>query len=739
MSSVLISHHHNQAVECGCTAVEWLHKMWSGYSRNRVMSQPRFEVLSLSFNVDTDWFNMVSPTPSEQVDWTEFSKGIGIVCHISSTACDSSYSGQLVKVSGVLLLIGFGSWLCCKLLKLYTLGTLGDSGQSGGGDEPGHSSFNSFLKTCYFGPANLNEDVSNENSRSQIKLDEKHGHSKRHSRYERAASSTRNGSIFKAPHQASLFQRLKFLVSPESFNGKSTTDSSSKSSPMCSAQLSSFSSPIFCKPSFSMDSFGLLGNARESSIDSISELSYEVESTSAAVARLDLLQEEIDQIKYNCLSMDQDFITIKCNRNLPGLSSLIETGEDNPSSPTSEDIQKAKTCFKGLYSLTTINRSISLDLTDNAMSDCSIKVSSIEEEALPSLEWDELDDPTSYASQLSDKISSGVFSKPCDSMGSSQVFSEACDLETEPESTIQRSISYESAVAMSESCSSASVSAISSPDSEIVIENIGPKLDILSYASNEWKGQTEKAETILKGYYEASRNLGFNYIRRIRGDNYCAVRAATFQVLSHNLPVPSGEQVYERLTNSSASSYLSDWSFSRLPQYSDNRLQGIRQCLLAFDQLVEKLESCEEESSRSSQLQHLLNSNPQIDLLVMEAVKLFMLDKAITLHNQMSSSGYDVPLHAILLFSRDTSMTPDGFLQNHLSHVGDTGGLEMDPEKVEMLLLGDALGVRLRVVRPSAFGTEGFICFYPEQLTHSTNLQVTLISEDDRHYNILVN
>ncbi|XP_022196804.1 uncharacterized protein LOC111054142 isoform X3 [Nilaparvata lugens] len=704
--------------------------MWPGYCRNREMNQPRFEVLSLSFNVDSDWFNMVSPTPSEHVDWTEFAKGIGIVCHISSSACDASYSGQLVKVSGVLLLIGFGSWLCCKLLKLYTVGALGDDNDST--NQPGHSSFNSFLKTCYFGPTNVNEDesnsVSSQKSRTHIKFNEKHDNFKRHTRYERAA---RNGNIFKAPHQASLFQRLKFLVSPDSFNGKSTTDSSSKSSPMCSAQLSSFSSPIFCKPSLSMDSLGLFGNARENSIDSISELSYEVESTSAAVARLDLLQQEIDQIKYNCLSMDQDFITIKCNRNLPGLSNLIETGEDNPSTPTSEEIQKAKTCFKGLYSLTTINRSLSLDLTDNAMSECSVKVSSIEEEALPSLEWDELDDPTSCASQSSDKVSSGVFSKPCDSMGSSQVFSEACNLDTESETNIQRSVSCESAVAMSEGFSSASVSAISSPDSEIVIENIGPKLDIIGYASNEWKGQTQKAETILKGYYEASRNLGFNYIRRIRGDNYCAVRAATFQVLSQGLTVPSGQHVYERLTNSSASSYLSDWSFSRLPQYSDNRLQGIRQCLLAFDEIVGKLECCEDESSRSSQLEHLLNSNPQIDLLVMEAVKLFMLDKAITLHSQISS-GRDVPLHGILLFSRDTSVTPQGFLENHLSKVGDTGGLEM----VEMLLLGDALGVTLRVIRPSVFGTEGFICFYPEE---QATPQVTLISEDDRHYNILVN
>lgn len=69
------------------------------------------------------------------------------------------------------------------------------------------------------------------------------------------------------------------------------------------------------------------------------------------VARLDKLQEEIDQIKSNCQIMDEEFGTVKCNRNLPGLAELMETTEHRDGEQLSEqDIarqQSAKACFKG--------------------------------------------------------------------------------------------------------------------------------------------------------------------------------------------------------------------------------------------------------------------------------------------------------------------------------------------------------------------------------------------------------
>lgn len=57
--------------------------------------------------------------------------------------------------------------------------------------------------------------------------------------------------------------------------------------------------------------------------------------------------------------------------------------------------------------------------------------------------------------------------------------------------------------------------------------------------------------------------------------------------------------------------------------------------------------------------------------------------------------------------------------------------------QIEMFLLGHTLSVALKVIRPSAFGTEEFTCYFSE--SDSVSLpEVVLIAEDDRHYNILL-
>lgn len=57
--------------------------------------------------------------------------------------------------------------------------------------------------------------------------------------------------------------------------------------------------------------------------------------------------------------------------------------------------------------------------------------------------------------------------------------------------------------------------------------------------------------------------------------------------------------------------------------------------------------------------------------------------------------------------------------------------------QIEMFLMGHTLGVTLQVVRPSSYGKDDFICYYPD-----ANIgvwpEVTLVAEDDRHYNVLV-
>ncbi|KAG8272785.1 hypothetical protein J6590_033442, partial [Homalodisca vitripennis] len=55
---------------------------------------------------------------------------------------------------------------------------------------------------------------------------------------------------------------------------------------------------------------------------------------------------------------------------------------------------------------------------------------------------------------------------------------------------------------------------------------------------------------------------------------------------------------------------------------------------------------------------------------------------------------------------------------------------------VEMCLLGYTLQVSLKVVRLSEQGTQQFVCYYPDDDVGSWP-EVTLVAEDDRHYNVL--
>jgi len=126
---------------------------------------------------------------------------------------------------------------------------------------------------------------------------------------------------------------------------------------------------------------------RDGSFDStFSELSLDFLPESAAdfdtdtMLCMEKLQQEIDQLKTNCQVMDEEFETIRCNRNLPGMSNLMAANASNqdlvsravdPNLDTgaghteSSKQEKARACFAGLYSLTTIKNSTSSELSDS--------------------------------------------------------------------------------------------------------------------------------------------------------------------------------------------------------------------------------------------------------------------------------------------------------------------------------------------------------------------------------------
>nr|XP_018916986.1 PREDICTED: uncharacterized protein LOC109044000 isoform X2 [Bemisia tabaci] len=446
--------------------------------------------------------------------------------------------------------------------------------------------------------------------------------------------------------------------------------------------------------SLGFSSFNSYGGGSLESI--VSELSIDISTLcetphdQTAISLFDKLQQEIVQLKSNCDSMTEDFTQVKHNRYLPGLSNLLETsGKFGFSSGTTVDEnyfdrQQAKDCFRGLYSLTTLSNSISFELSE--CEDISSQTSSsgrrkgfdFKQEEFPSLEWDECD------IEVEDTNECFPFKKL------KQKGSDIC-----------------------------------------VVQNIGCATDLLEYARKEWQGGTQKATIILKGYEEIRRKHSYRYLRRVRGDNFCAIRASLFQCLSSGISLPSCDEALKVIQSSYESDqnhWLRQWSFiNRLPYNKNKLLPSIETCLHILDDISGQLKVCT--TDRSNVLAELMNSEPELDLLMMEAIKLHMIVSAIKLYSNKS----EMPTFGMLMFARDTSETPKDFMNNHLLPIGDTAGLE----QVEMFLLGYTLRIVIRVFRTSSFGTSDFICYFPGKEDNQDLPEISIIAEDDRHYNIL--
>lgn len=87
---------------------------------------------------------------------------------------------------------------------------------------------------------------------------------------------------------------------------------------------------------------------------------------------------------------------------------------------------------------------------------------------------------------------------------------------------------------------------------------------------------------------------------------------------------------------------------------------------------------CREETSdeeREALVLRMFNSGVEVDLQLLEAVKLLMFIQAVDLYRD-NVEGNQVPSFVWLLFARDTSENPHHLLSNHINTIGDSGGLE---------------------------------------------------------------
>lgn len=266
------------------------------------------------------------------------------------------------------------------------------------------------------------------------------------------------------------------------------------------------------------------------------------------------------------------------------------------------------------------------------------------------------------------------------------------------------------------------------------------RVELTLYSEYEWKGTTPKAAQMRLGYQEIINVTSRSAMRKIRGDNYCGLRATCFQILSQKLSVletwGSCDELIDlpqTLLQSHRCSWLAQWSFAgRLKVTPKKRLDTLKSCLQNFCDEVQISRSIDSDEERINHFLDYFNSGKPDEVLLFEAMKLLMLHSAVLLHERMAKEE-DVPVFAWLLFARDTSENPEQLMLNHLNTAGDTGGLE----QVEMFLLGYALNITLRVMRPSQVGEEDFVTHYPDDHLDDWDI-CNLIAEDDRHYNIIV-
>ncbi|XP_069075864.1 inactive ubiquitin thioesterase OTULINL isoform X2 [Pleurodeles waltl] len=222
--------------------------------------------------------------------------------------------------------------------------------------------------------------------------------------------------------------------------------------------------------------------------------------------------------------------------------------------------------------------------------------------------------------------------------------------------------------------------------------SISSEVGLLSYSTREWKGETIQAKQMRKAYEALFQRHHVKFILQVRGDNYCAIRAVLYQVFRKGLSFPSWIKEKD----------LVKWTE-----------------IIGAKDREERETMCD-----------ILFSDEDKEYKLYEAVKFILLYLVMEAHDNMMN-GQTVPTFFSVLFARDSSLDPLSFMINHLNPVGDTGGLE----QVEMFLLGYALEVKIRVFRLYKIDKVDFLTYYPEEHPREWH-QVSLVTEDDRHYNI---
>ncbi|KAJ0059741.1 hypothetical protein NL108_011240, partial [Boleophthalmus pectinirostris] len=182
------------------------------------------------------------------------------------------------------------------------------------------------------------------------------------------------------------------------------------------------------------------------------------------------------------------------------------------------------------------------------------------------------------------------------------------------------------------------------------------------------------------GYKDMSHK--FSSLRRVRGDNYCALRATLYQVLCHATQMPQWLQednitMLAKDLEAQEEGLISHWIFPGECLRGDGTGDAAQQLQSYMELLQKKWQAavdCASPGDRQQLCEQWFQGGEE-ELGLLEALKLLMLARAVELHGAIQK-GEDTPLFCWLLFARDSSDCPRSFLVNHLSHVGLSAGME---------------------------------------------------------------
>ncbi|XP_060098998.1 inactive ubiquitin thioesterase OTULINL [Heteronotia binoei] len=263
------------------------------------------------------------------------------------------------------------------------------------------------------------------------------------------------------------------------------------------------------------------------------------------------------------------------------------------------------------------------------------------------------------------------------------------------------------------------------------------EVDLLGYCAQKWKGETEQDRKMREAYEDLFWRHHIKYIREVRRDNYCVLRAVLFQIFSQGIPLPPWMKAVdvlklpEKLLYSQGCNWIQQYSFGPEQYSSSNTLGKLRKCIDTLKNQWMEISSIKDPHERGK-LCCALFGDETVEQRMYEAVKFIMLYQVIETYECLNNEER-VPSFFHLLFMRDTSLDPLSYMINHLNSVGDKRGLD----QVDLFLLGYSLAVKIIVYRLSKFKSKDFHVSYTEACQRDWH-EVSLLTEDDWHYHIPV-